>query len=212
MPVVARQKGFFMKRTVVLLFAVVLLGASLSAQQKSAFVGFKGGAGIAFNSFEGGNEGIDSTMPFFGGAELGFDLGNKVAVVVEADFLLNQGGKTEEEGYTVTYTFPSLDIPVLLRYTLSSGKTAVALQAGPYLALPFALKAEAGGASLSVDPDGIVFGVTGGLFVGAPVGKGRLFGDLRVQLDLSDVKFKNMGAIGKRRDALLGIGYELPIG
>jgi hypothetical protein len=202
-----------MKRTVLCLFAVVLLGATLSAQQKSAFVGFKGGLGLAFNSFEDtGDIDIDSTMPFFGGAELGFGLNSKVAVVVEADFLLNQGGKAEGEGYTMSETFPSLDIPVLVRYTLSKGNTVVALQGGPYLALPFALKAEAGGQSLTIDPDGIVFGVTGGLFLGFPVGKGRLFGDLRLQLDLSDVKFKDMGAIGKRRAALVGIGYELPLG
>jgi len=154
-----------------------------------------------------------STFAFTVGVYGGYNFTDKLALVAELDFFVNQGLKLDVSGWGEDkYTYNSVDIPVLIRYEFINKSFVLGVAGGPYLSIPFGLKWTCPGGCDTVDSGGVVFGVSGGLFAAYPLGAGRIIGDLRFMTDFMSAKWTQSGVsqeILTRRAITLTVGYEL---
>jgi hypothetical protein len=215
-----------MKKALIVMLAILMLSTALYAQNAGIFaVGIRGGLAFGFHELENDDiDGVDKEPVFLNpnvavyGA---YAFTDNVALQAELNFMINQGLKLKfsESGvaFSTEYTYTSLDIPILLKYSFDFG---LGLLAGPHISIPlgkistnvsYSMFGYSGSEKLNIDPDGVTFGLTGGLFYGFPLGPGRLIGDLRFVFDFMPQKGKyedRSADILSRRALALTIGYE----
>ena len=210
------------------------------AQEAGQFtVGARGGIGIGFNDFsseykkllpDDWNDHItlESLLHPVGAVYGYYTFAPNMAVQLEANIMINQGLKVIMDKtmswdmfgyaleYTMEYSYMSIDIPVMFRYTFLNAPVSVGLAAGVNLSLPISkLNVATSVAGLSIpvaeiEMEGIGFGAVAGIFVGYPLGPGRIIGDVRFLLDFVHPKVKGDDDPMMNRRALnISVGYEM---
>jgi hypothetical protein len=141
----------------------------------------------------------------------------------EVNLMLNNGMEISGHGDTVTIDYPTLDIPLLVRWNFILEPVLAGIVLGPYISLPIGkvnLTVVDTGAGRALDTTGYTFGVTGGFVIGKKVGPGNIIGDLRFLNDFSSLKVRDEFEKGKgieeaniiiRRSINLTIGYEFSL-
>jgi hypothetical protein len=141
------------------------------------------------------------------------------AIQAELNFMLNNGMEISGHGYTVKIDYPTLDIPLLVRWNFIQTPVAVGLVIGPYISLP------AGKVNLSIDDKGSALdmngftpGITGGFTLGYKLGPGNLAADLRYLNDFRSLYVREDFGDGMqdaniciRRSINITIGYEFSL-
>jgi len=191
---------------IVLVFAS---GPSVAVAQDVAY-GVKGGINLATVSF-------DPELPVDYGLRLGIvagafvslPLGSRLAVQPEALFS-QKGAAVDADGVDATLRLDYLEIPVLLKYSLSGARTpgrhCVFVFGGP--AVAFKIRAEAsatfGEETIDDDVDEDIENVDLGVAFGAGVSFGRVTIDGRYTLGLSNISTDEEEA-GKARNRTLSV-------
>ena len=223
--------------------AVILItaGGELAAQNAGE-MSFGIRAGVVVGQHEMPEIGTiaDSLVPPLPGASIGttwhsatsvsfalywsFAFTNWLSLQPELNFMLLQGAEVgmtlATMGMTQTMTVPimynSLDIPVLLRFTLLRNPIVAGVLGGPHFSIPMGslmipetapiipvMMAEASNA-----------GISAGVFIGAPVGPGRILTDVRFIRDFLASTVIHGGEtyeLLRRRAFIFSLAYEIPI-
>ncbi len=182
--------------------------------------------------------GVDSSrIPNLGGGfgvycNLGFiQLGaGTLGVQPEFDMFFNNGltEKFTQDSYWTSATFStnSIDIPVLVTYTIPAGKVAdFGFGAGPYISIPISLNETAedsDGTDYPYDDytyfaDGVNFGALFDVNCGFKAGPGNIVLDIRYLFDFTNTKghIEYNGSTSDtedlfiRRTIIIGAGYEI---
>jgi hypothetical protein len=221
------------------LLVVLVLGMALSTvyAQEAGEINFgaRAGALFGFHSLSGemndllglaglgGLISIDhSSLTNFSVAIFGsFAFTNNLSLQVELMYMINQGIEITLQGFllssTLTGTYSSLDLPILLRYSFLNSPAKFGVLAGPHVSLPlgyFEFKETGIGLDTLVGEHGVgmpTFGITAGLFGGFPVGPGRIVGDARYIMDFTYLFIRPFGEdfdVAARRGISIGLGYE----
>ena len=224
------------------LLVVLVLGMVLStvfAQEAGEInVGARGGALFGFHSLSSemndliGLAGLgglitidDSSLRNFNVAIFGsFAFTNNLSLQVELMYMINQGlditARVLGFSSTLTGTYSSLDLPILLRYSFLNAPAKLGVLAGPHVSLPlgyFEFKEEGIGLGTLVGEHGVgmpTFGITAGLFGGFPIGPGRIVGDVRYIHDFTYLLIRPFGDdfyVAARRGISVGLGYEFTV-
>jgi hypothetical protein len=136
-----------------------------------------------------------------------------------SDFMLNNGMEISGQGNTITIDYPTLDIPLLVRWNFILKPVLAGIVLGPYISLPLGrLNLSVGDKGSALDTTGYTFGATGGFVIGIKAGPGYITGDLRFLYDFSSLKVQEDFGDGMqdvnieiRRSINLTIGYELSL-
>jgi len=146
---------------------------------------------------------------------------DRLSVQPELNFMIGQGYELRfsARGYVsreVDVNYNSLDIPILVRFNVSSSPLIFGIQAGPHISIPLGTaeiyQDNAGYLGKFTINSSAVFGFTAGLFSGFPAGPGRIVGDLRFVFDFNTVELDWWGdnaAFMNRRALAFTVGYEL---
>jgi hypothetical protein len=140
------------------------------------------------------------------------------AVQPELNVMVNNGIKiTFVDGSTARAVYTSIDVPLLLRFTVLQTPVTVGILGGAYASFPVGtMNLEFSGLSgaTSVTPKNIIFGFTAGLNAGYRIGPGHIIVDLRYINDLShvliDYKGTEMNSL-LRRSINVTAGYEFSL-
>jgi TolB-like protein len=140
------------------------------------------------------------------------------AIQPELNIMVNNGVKiTFVDGGTAQAAYTSVDVPLLLRFTVLQTPVAVGILGGVYASFPAGkMNLEFPGLSgaTSVTPKNVVFGFTAGLNAGYRIGPGHITVDLRYINDLSyvliDYKGTEMNSL-LRRSINVTAGYEFSL-
>jgi hypothetical protein len=233
------KKDGFMKKLPVTVIILFMAASAVGAQQFA--VGGRLGALFGLHGFTGGNflffglEGVpadysidtEKSKTNINFAVYGlYAFSDRFALQAELNFMLNQGMKlsgfyeeSEDDGFSYNYiltgTYSSLDIPVLINFTVIGRPFLLGLIAGSHFSIPIGKfetsysrkdHSDAG----SFDIDGITLGATGGIFAGFPAGPGNIVADIRFVFDFNELKkIGGMAAeFGRRRGIAATLGYE----
>lgn len=187
-------------------------------------VGGRLGAGFGINTAHKDMAGTgvapkeESNITFAGALFFLWRITDSFGIQPEIDITVNNGIKaTFADGGQVSATYHSLDIPLLLSFSIIHSPVLVRVFAGPYLAIPiskmnFEVAGISGGAS--ADTTDVTGGVTGGFAAGFRVGPGNIIGDIRYMNDFSEVSVNYKGNAMKgflRRSVNITVGYELSL-
>ncbi len=142
----------------------------------------------------------------------------------ELSIIGNNGLKYEIDFYddmygyvtgSMTYSYTSLDIPVLLSFdVISRERFCFTLFAGPYISFPtYKLKVSVEEGSVSGTDQGdidsaVIFGLTGGVSSAFSLGKGAIIADIRYNLDFIPINVENTNLF-TRRFLAISAGYQL---
>lgn len=142
----------------------------------------------------------------------------------ELSIIGNNGLKYEIDFYddmygyvtgSMTYSYTSLDIPVLLSFdVISRERFCFTLFAGPYISFPTSkLKVSVEEGSVSGTDQGdidsaVIFGLTGGVSSAFSLGKGAVIADIRYNLDFIPINVENTNLF-TRRFLAISAGYQL---
>ena len=142
----------------------------------------------------------------------------------ELSIIGNNGLKYEIDFYddmygyvtgSMTYSYTSLDIPVLLSFdVISRERFCFTLFAGPYISFPTSkLKVSVEEGSVSGTDQGdidsaVIFGLTGGVSSAFSLGKGAIIADIRYNLDFIPINVENTNLF-TRRFLAISAGYQL---
>jgi hypothetical protein len=148
-----------------------------------------------------------------------FKLNESWAIQPEVNFMLNNGMEISGHGNTVTIDYPTLDIPLLVRWNFILKPVLTGILAGPYISLPIGkLNLSVGDQGSALDTTGYTLGVTGGFVTGIKAGPGYITGDVRFLHDFSSLRVREDfgdgmqdANIGIRRSINLTIGYEFSL-
>jgi hypothetical protein len=137
----------------------------------------------------------------------------------ELNLMLNNGMEISGHGNTVKIDYPTIDVPVLLRWNFIQTPVLVGMIIGPYISFPVGkLNLSVGDRGSALDTKGYTFGATGGFTLGYKLGPGYLtmdarylndFNSLYVQEDFGD-GIQNAN-ICIRRSINLTVGYEFSL-
>lgn len=163
---------------------------------------------IKQTSLIGGGGGIffRYNLPVF--SSLGFQ--------TELDIVARNGIQTKKPGESdgnTSYSYTSLELPILVTYDFTLGPVYLTLLAGPHISFPLGkLKAELDTESfdISINSKALV-GITVGTAVAIPVGPGAIVTDIRYLNDFSKLKgeyIKPQDNILTRRALQLSLGYQ----
>ncbi|MDR2471771.1 MAG: outer membrane beta-barrel protein [Treponema sp.] len=210
-----------------LILMTVVFCAVLSAAHAQWTVGGRLGpmfgfhtSGAGMNSLAGTGIGISekSKMNFVIAAYGSYAFTSKLSLQPELNVMINQGQKLSSVFGSGDVVYTSLDIPVLVKFTIwepaVAGKPlSLGLHAGPLLSIPLGgIKTKISGYSSEIDTDGITFGITTGTYAAYPLGPGRIVADLRFLFDFNAVKAKSSGVsvdYFTRRGLIFTAGYEI---
>ena len=234
-----------MKKQLIVVLVFLAGISAVSAQQAGQFsAGARLGGVFGFHSMDVDFDDIESKMNFNFGVYGAYAVMDGLSIQAELNFMITQGVKEsfsyywEDDYYgdyysekgTSTITYSSLDIPILVKYTLMYEPMLIGILAGPYLSIPisdmeasFDVSVEeydsyygydyyTGSGTNKTPTDGITFGLTAGLFLGYPIGPGLFVGDIRFSFDLSSQKAKERGEsfdVISRRGLAVSVGYEI---
>ena len=208
-----------MKRFLLAALIFMMAFTVVFAQDAGTFsAGIRGGLGIGFNDnkdvdFAGYK--TDSLLHPVIAAYGYYTFAPNMAVQFETNIMINQGLKYSANilGWSANFevSYMSLDIPVMFRYTFLNQPVNVGLVAGPHISIPISkVKLSSSGSSTETDMEGFGFGATAGVFVGYPLGPGRIIGDLRFLFDFAHPKVKGRPTPFMNRRALnISVGYEM---
>ena len=157
-------------------------------------------------------------MPFHAplGVQLGFGVTANNGAGLEAE---QQGVKVK-----VSFSYLSLDIPLLITYDIAAGPVVIMPFVGPNFSIPVGepkagMEVEMNGTKMDMSDSsgmsvtGFVPGIVAGVAVGLPLGPGALMFDLSYVNDFTPVKAKQEGIDDQnlliRRNFNISLGYEL---
>ncbi|MDR0710673.1 MAG: PorT family protein [Spirochaetaceae bacterium] len=222
-----------MKMFLVLLAALVTVTLSVDAQ--GLLLGGRLGAGFGMHkNGEAMDNMVDSIESYYPGLSVDEKSGVAFAisgygayyftanlgVQAELNFMINQSkewsGSYSGVSGKLKGTYSSLDIPILLKYDLMNNPVILGLLAGPYLSFTLG-DVELEGSGYMADDgayeaDGILAGLTLGLYGGLALGPGRLIGDARFLMDFSPLTIEESGytdEVIQRFGINVTVGYEL---
>jgi len=226
-----------MKKNAVMLLVFLIASTPIFAQQAGQFtlggrvgmgfgisspVGF--GALVSENFYPGQNLTASTDQP-----EINFALalyGNfaftdRLSVQAEFNFMYDQGYEllfsTAAGSRVVDVNYSSIDIPLLVRFSIANSPALFGIQAGPHISIPIGRLEIYEDLEMNYQIErfpinsSVVFGFTGGLFAGFPAGPGRIMGDLRFVFDFDSLEataWGNRTRFIERRAVVLTIGYE----
>jgi hypothetical protein len=141
------------------------------------------------------------------------------AVQPEVNFMVNNGMEISGHGTTVKIAYPTIDIPLLIRWNFIQAPVAVGIAAGPYISLPIGkLNLTAGDRGSALDMGGCTFGITGGFTLGYKTGPGYVTADLRYLNDFTSLAVREDFGEGVRDSNILlrrsinvTVGYEFAL-
>ena len=209
-----------MKKVLVLTMVLLMAVSGLHAQEAGTFtLGFRSGVAFGFHSAED-SEGelrrglglpaasIDSSMRmnFNLAAFAAYTIIDNLSLQLELNVMANQGFDMDAsflgmDLMEVQTTYTSLDIPLLVRFSLLDGM--LGFIAGPHISIPLGRAVQwmepasaiadyfgppTGGAA-EID-NFATFGVTAGAVGGFPVGPGHIIGDLRFVFDFNAMQVR----------------------
>ena len=187
-------------------------------------VGARIGGGLGFNSAHKDMVGSilapkeESNFIFTGALFFKWRITDRFGIQPEINLTVNNGLEYADSvgAHQGSFSYNSLDIPVLLYFKFIHSPVSVSVSAAPYLSIPVSKMNVniSGVGNTSVETTGIVLGVLGGVSVGFPVGPGNIIGDIRYLNDFSDVKINYNGRTVNsflRRSVNVTIGYELSL-
>jgi hypothetical protein len=148
-----------------------------------------------------------------------FKFNESWAIQPEVIFMLNNGMEISGHGSTVTIDYPTLDIPLLVRWNFILEPVLAGIVLGPYISLPMGkLNLSVDDKGSALDTTGYTLGVTGGFVIGIKAGVGYITGDLRFLHDFSSLKVREDFGDGMqdaniciRRSINLTLGYEFSL-
>lgn len=138
----------------------------------------------------------------------------------ELDLLAYNGLEVRKDSIGRVFSYPSLELPVLVTYDLSMGPVTLTTLVGPHLSFPLAsakMELVQDGAVVPKSAEAIpiankvLFGISFGVAVGVPVGSGSIVGDVRYLNDFSKVISSYMGTTDDcvtRRSLNISLGYQ----
>ena len=140
---------------------------------------------------------------------------------IQPDFnvMWNNGMKISGHGDTIKIDYPTIDIPVLVRWNFIQAPVVAGIEIGPHVSFP------AGKLNLSVDDqgsaldmNGYTFGITGGFVLGYRIGPGQFIADIRYLNDFNSLYVREDFGEGVqdaniciRRSINVTVGYELSL-
>jgi hypothetical protein len=137
----------------------------------------------------------------------------------ELNFMLNNGMEISGQGDTVKIDYPTLDIPLLVRWNFIQAPVAAGLLIGPYISLPMGkLNLSVDDLGSALDTKGYALGIAGGFALGYKLGPGSLAVDVRYLNDFGSLSVReDFGEgmqdenIGIRRSINITVGYEFSL-
>jgi len=137
----------------------------------------------------------------------------------EFNFTINNGMEISGQGNTVNINYPTLDIPLLVRWSFVQAPILAGIIIGPYISLPIGkLNLTVGNSGSALPMNGYSFGITGGVALGYKFGIGHIVSDLRFLNDFSSLYVRNDFGNGVedakiliRRSINITIGYEISL-
>ena len=148
-----------------------------------------------------------------------FKFSSSWSIQPELNFLINNGMEISGQGYTINIDYPTLDIPILIRWNFVQEPVLAGIVLGPYFSMPIGklnLRVDNKGSAL--DMNGYSFGITGGFTVGWRLGSGYIAADIRFLNDFSSLNVRNDFGDGMqdakimiRRSVNLTVGYEISL-
>jgi hypothetical protein len=141
------------------------------------------------------------------------------SVQAELNFMLNNGMEISGQGNTVKIDYPTLDIPLLVRWNFIQAPLVVGIVIGPYISLPIGrLNLSVGGRGASLDMNGNAPGIAGGFALGRRLGPGNLTVDVRYLNDFRSLHVREDFGDGMqdaniciRRSINVTAGYEFSL-
>lgn len=213
-----------------IILALVLLCVIFPLAFSSVSVGVRANGGLNLGTKEATDSGdiIDKkVLPGFGaGLYARWDLPIVPFLGIQSglDFYARNGikfgGEDAGESYSLTYSYNTLDIPVLVTFRLPLGLVKTTLFAGPNFSFPVGkVKGSATGAGAKVEGDAfefdsiMVFGMQAGIDTSLGLGPLDLVLGLRYINDFANTRIKNSDSRSDdfltRRNLILSLGVEL---
>lgn len=226
-----------MKKVVIVVLVFLIINTSIFAQQAGQFTfGGRVGMGIGIsdslgfgtlvnnNWYSGQNFSVNVDNPevnFAFALYANFAITERIAIQAEFNFMYDQGYELFFSNATgsrvVDVDYSSVDIPLLLRFSLVNSPAVFGIQAGPFISIPVGRLEIYEDLEWNFRSDRFrvnsshVFGATAGLFAGIPAGPGRVVGDLRFVYDFDSLEatvWENNVRFIERRAFVLTVGYE----
>jgi hypothetical protein len=141
------------------------------------------------------------------------------SVQVELNFMLNNGMEISGHGNTVKIDYPTLDIPLLVRWNFIQSPVLVGIVIGPYISIPVGkLNLSVDGHGSALDTKGYTLGIAGGFVLGYKLGPGNLVADVRYLNDFDSLYVHEDFGEGMqdaniciRRSINITLGYEFSL-
>ncbi|MDR1175653.1 MAG: outer membrane beta-barrel protein [Treponema sp.] len=141
------------------------------------------------------------------------------SVQAELNLMLNNGMEISGHGYTVKIDYPTLDIPVLVRWNFIQSPVTAGLLLGPYISLPAGkLNLSVGDRGSALDTKGYTLGIALGFALGYKLGPGSLAADVRYINDFGSLSVREDFGEGMqdaniciRRSINITVGYEFSL-
>ncbi|MCL2373810.1 MAG: outer membrane beta-barrel protein [Treponema sp.] len=229
-----------MKKIVIVALFFLIANISVFAQQAGQFTfGGRAGMGIGISNpvgfgalvsdsfYPGQNYASSLENPeinFAFALYANFAITDRIAIQTEFNFMYDQGYElrfsTSAGSRGVDVDYSSIDIPLLVRFTLINSPAIFGVQAGPHISIPVGrleiyedLETNYQNERFRINSS-FAFGVTAGLFAGFRAGPGRVVGDLRFVHDFNyleaTVQGNNVRFI-ERQAFVFTVGYEISL-
>lgn len=168
----------------------------------------------------GGGLFVRYNMPFLSslGIQTGLDVLANNGYKVNGTFTLG----SVENSSTVTATYTSLELPILVTYDIGLGPVTLTLLLGPNISFPINKMKVTTSNTITDSPktnewniaNKAIFGITGGVAVALRLGPGSLVTDIRYTNDFTPVKggekdSENPIDLFTRRALALSLGYQI---
>jgi len=148
-----------------------------------------------------------------------FKFNHQWSIQPELNFMINNGMEISGQGNKINIQYPTMDIPLLVRWNFVQSPVLAGVILGPYISLPIGkLNLTVDNKGSALDMNGYSFGVTGGLTVGYKLGPGHIAADARFMNDFSSLFVRNDFGDGMqdakimiRRSINLTLGYEISL-
>lgn len=195
---------------------------------KGLSVGIRGGVNALLNEFNPGLEGTEAgqseTAPgFTGGLIINYGVGNVFSIQPEILYTRRSVKFAGEEGvdkFSLQASFNAVEIPLLLKLSFGR-KTRFFVNAGPYISYGLDARAKfvVNGETiadekqkLTNDDARLEYGVTGGLGVSIPAGRGSILIEGRYNYSLGNNADPAPAEYVSQQVATFSVGYLFPLG
>jgi hypothetical protein len=183
------------------------------------------GAGFEINTADedmvgsGYSPGEKSNTAFNGTLYGAYRFNDVWSIQAELNFMLNNGIEISGHGTTVKIDYPTLDIPLLVRWNFIQLPFTAGIVIGPYISIPIGkLNLSVGDRGSALDMKGNTLGIAGGFALGYKLGPGSLAADLRYLNDFGSLLVREDFGEGMqdaniciRRSINVTVGYEFSL-